>query len=173
MVQVNNSPPHNAPVPPRLSSAHFGLIPTKEMQNGREKAQKTQNRNLLFASFAPFRAIAFPNGWLYIKLTHAMKKSVPYEIIAAASGMCGAVLLVAVYYPVINPVQFRIDNHQASAPLSSYIFGTIPSLLVLSGAWYFNRKAQSLKQQAETAKHEKNPYKEKSCSTRGEGWFIL
>ncbi|MDB6067987.1 MAG: hypothetical protein JWR26_4195 [Pedosphaera sp.] len=74
-----------------------------------------------------------------------MKKSIPYEIIAAVSAMLGAVLLVFVYYPIINPIQFGIDNHQGTAPLARYILGTPVSLLILSGGWYFNRKAQKLK----------------------------
>jgi hypothetical protein len=74
-----------------------------------------------------------------------MKKFVPYEIVAAIMMMFGAVLLVAVYFPVINPEQYRLESHQETASLSRYIVGTPISFLILGGAWYFNRKARRLK----------------------------
>ena len=86
-----------------------------------------------------------------------MKKSVPYEIVAATMMMLGAVLLVFVYYPNINPVQYRFDSHQESAPMSRYIIGTPVSLLVLLVAWYFNRKARKLKRDEKDGKHEQKP----------------
>jgi hypothetical protein len=75
-----------------------------------------------------------------------MKKSIPYEILTALTGMAGAILLVFTYYPIINPMQYRIDNDRETAPVSRFIIGTPVSLLILSGAWYFNRKTQNLKQ---------------------------
>jgi glycerol uptake facilitator-like aquaporin len=86
-----------------------------------------------------------------------MKKSIPYEIVAAVSAMLGAVLLVFVYYPVINPIRYRIDSHHETAPLSRYILGTPVSLLILSGAWYFNRKAQRRKRDEKDVKHDQKP----------------
>ena len=83
-----------------------------------------------------------------------MKKSVRFEILAATSMMVGAVLLVFVFYPNINPIQYRIDNHQQAAPMSRYILGTPISFLILAGAWYFNRKAQKLKRDEKAAKHD-------------------
>jgi hypothetical protein len=74
-----------------------------------------------------------------------MKKSVPFEVLAATLMMVGVLLLIVVYYPSINPTQYKIDNHQEAAPMSRYIFGTPISFLILAGAWYFNRKAQKLK----------------------------
>jgi len=38
--------------------------------------------------------------------------------------------------------------------VSRYILGTPFSLLILSGAWYFNRKAQKLKRDEKDSKHE-------------------
>jgi hypothetical protein len=74
-----------------------------------------------------------------------MKKSVLYEILAITLMMVGAVLLVTVYYPNINPVQYRIDNHNEPASLGRYIIGTPISLLILSGSLYFNGLARKLK----------------------------
>ena len=89
-----------------------------------------------------------------ISLALVMRKSIPYEIVAAVSAMLGAVLLVFTYYPVINPIQYRFDNHHELAAVSRYILGTPFSLLILSGAWYFNRKAQGLKRDEKDSKHE-------------------
>jgi hypothetical protein len=86
-----------------------------------------------------------------------MKKSIPYEILAMTSAMVGAVLLVFTYYPVINPIQYRIDNHRETAPVSRYILGTPVSLLILSGAWYLNRKTQKLKRDEKDSKHDQKP----------------
>src|SRR6266852_9870150 len=88
-----------------------------------------------------------------ISLAVVMRKSVPFEIVGAVSAMLGAVLLVFTYYPVINPIRYRIDNHHEPAPVSRYILGTPVSLLILSGAWYFNRKAQKLKRDEKDSKH--------------------
>ena len=76
-----------------------------------------------------------------------MRRSIPYEILATVLALSGAFILAAVYYPVLNPIQFRLDTRQESAPLSRYILGTPISLLVLWVSWYFNRKAQRLKQE--------------------------
>ena len=86
-----------------------------------------------------------------------MKKSVPYEIIAATLMMLGAVLLVWVYYPNINPIQYRIDSHQERPPMSRYVCGTPVSLLILVGAWYFNRKARRFKRDEKVGEHEQKP----------------
>jgi H+/Cl- antiporter ClcA len=75
-----------------------------------------------------------------------MRKSVPFEIIAATLLMLGAVLLVVVWFPVINPGKYEMLSHQASAPLARYLVGTPVALLMLAGAWHFNRKARRLKQ---------------------------
>jgi hypothetical protein len=74
-----------------------------------------------------------------------MRKSVPYEIIAAILMALGAVLLVVVWFPVINPAQYEMLSHQKSPPLARYLVGTPVALLVLARAWYFNRKARTLK----------------------------
>jgi hypothetical protein len=58
---------------------------------------------------------------------------------------------------VINPIQYRIENHREIAPLSHYILGTPVSLLILLEVWYFNRKAQKLKRDERDSKHEQKP----------------
>jgi hypothetical protein len=83
-----------------------------------------------------------------------MRKSIPFEILAMTSAMVGAVLLVFTYYPIINPIQYSIDNHRETAPMSRYIRGTPVSFLILSGAWYFNRKTQKLKRDEKDSKHD-------------------
>jgi len=85
-----------------------------------------------------------------------MQKSFPYEIVAVVLALLGAFLLVAVYYPVINPGQFKLDSHQEDAPLSRYILGTPISLLILSASWYFNRKAQRLKRESKDSDTRRN-----------------
>jgi len=74
-----------------------------------------------------------------------MRKSLPYEIIAAVSAVVGAFILVAIYYPLLNPVQFKIDSHQESPSVWYYIFATPFPLVILAASWYFNRKAQRMK----------------------------
>ena len=86
-----------------------------------------------------------------------MKKSMSYEVLATVSAMIGAVLLVFTYYPIINPIQYRIDNHRETAPMIRFLLGTPISLLILSVTWYFNRKAQTLKRDDRDAKHEQKP----------------
>jgi ABC-type nickel/cobalt efflux system permease component RcnA len=86
-----------------------------------------------------------------------MKKSGPYEFVAAVLAVLGALLLVAVYFPVLNPAQWSIDSQQEGAPLSRYLLGTTASMLVLSGAWYFNRKAAKLRREEQNAKLKQQP----------------
>ena len=92
------------------------------------------------------------------KLTRpAIRKSLPYEIVAAVSAIVGAFLLVGLYMPIINPVQTRIETHQESPPVSFYILFTPIPLLILSASWYCNRKAQRLKRDEKDAKHDQKP----------------
>jgi hypothetical protein len=86
-----------------------------------------------------------------------MKKSIQYEILATTSAIVGAVLLASTYSPVINPIQLRIDDGLVTTPMSRYIIGTLVSLLILSGAWYFNCKTQKLKRGEMDSKHEQKP----------------
>jgi hypothetical protein len=86
-----------------------------------------------------------------------VKKSMPFEILAMTAAMIGAVLLVFTYYPIINPTQYGLDNNRETAPLGRYLFGTPVSLLILSGAWYFNRKTRKLKRDEKDSKHDQTP----------------
>ena len=92
-----------------------------------------------------------------VRRIRVMKKSVPYEILAAVTAMAGVVLLVFTYYPIINPIQYGIDNQRETAPATRFILGTPVSLLILSGAWYFNRKTQKLKRDEKDREHEQKP----------------
>jgi lysylphosphatidylglycerol synthetase-like protein (DUF2156 family) len=83
-----------------------------------------------------------------------MKKSAIYEATAATLMVVGAILLVFVFYPHINPVQYRFDSGQESAPINHYIVGVPVSLLFLAGAIYFNRKARKIRRGKE---HEQPP----------------
>jgi hypothetical protein len=67
--------------------------------------------------------------------------------------------LVGVYFPVLNPGFWRNISNQEGAPVSRYILGTLASLLIFSGAWYFNCKARTLKREEKEreTKHEQNP----------------
>jgi hypothetical protein len=86
-----------------------------------------------------------------------MKKSTLFEVLAATSAMVGALLLIYTYYPVINPFQYRIDNHRDTAPISRFLIGTPVSILLLSGAWSFNRKTQKLKKDEKDSKPDLKP----------------
>jgi hypothetical protein len=86
-----------------------------------------------------------------------MRKSIRYEILAATAAMIGVVLFVFTYYPIINPIQYGLDNDRESAPLGRYLLGTPISILILSGAWYFNRKTQKLKRDERNSKHAQKP----------------
>lgn len=85
-----------------------------------------------------------------------MKKSFPYEMLAATLALFGAAFLVAVYFPLLNPGLFKIESHNRDAPIAWYIFGTPIALLILCLSWFYNRKAQKLKR-GEEAKHHRKP----------------
>lgn len=74
-----------------------------------------------------------------------MKKSLPYELAAVFFGLLGAVLLVAVYLPIINPPIYQSWTGVAQEPVSFYVTWTPVPLAVIAISWFFNRKARSLK----------------------------
>jgi hypothetical protein len=74
-----------------------------------------------------------------------MKKTMLFKILAVLLAMSGAILLVFTYYPIINPIQYRIDSHGETAQARRLLVGTAISLMILSGGWYFNRKTRKLK----------------------------
>jgi len=74
-----------------------------------------------------------------------VKKSLSYEIIAAVLAMTGAIILVFFYYPLLNPIQFKIDSHEDTPSIGYYIFVTPIPLLILFAVWRFNCKAQRIK----------------------------
>jgi H+/Cl- antiporter ClcA len=93
-----------------------------------------------------------------LKLTRpAIRKSLPYEFVAAVLALVGAFALVALYMPVINPGLTKVETHQDGPPVSFYILFTPIPLLILLASWYFNRKAQRLKKDEKNAKHDQTP----------------
>lgn len=76
-----------------------------------------------------------------------MRKSLPNEIIAAVSALLGALILVAVYYPILNPIQYEIDSKQDLPSAGHYLIVTPIPLAILWASWRFNRKAQQLKRE--------------------------
>jgi hypothetical protein len=76
-----------------------------------------------------------------------MRKSLPYEIFAAASAMMGSLILVAVYYPILNPIQYQIDSHDNLPSVGYYLIMTPIPLAILWVSWRFNKKAQQLKRE--------------------------
>jgi len=86
-----------------------------------------------------------------------VKKSLPYEIIAAVSAIVGAGILIAVYFPILNPGQYRIEAHHESPSVAYYIIVKPFPLLILGVAWYWNRKAQRMKRDMKDAEHDHKP----------------
>jgi hypothetical protein len=79
-----------------------------------------------------------PNGWVK---THRL-----YEAAAALATLTGVIVLVAVYFPILNPGFYEISLHHQSLPSTiRYFLGTPVALLILVAGWYFNRKAGQLK----------------------------
>jgi hypothetical protein len=76
-----------------------------------------------------------------------VKKPLPYEILAAVLAMFGALFLVSVYMPVINPGLTRVEMHKDLPSVGYYIVLTPIPLTMLLASWYCNRKAQQLKQE--------------------------
>jgi len=74
-----------------------------------------------------------------------MKKSLPYEIGAVVLGLAGAVVLVAVYLPLINPAFFQSKFGRDSMPTSFYIGGTAVAVAILGVAIALNSAARRMK----------------------------
>jgi hypothetical protein len=63
-----------------------------------------------------------------------MKKNMLYEILAVVLAMTGAILLVFTYYPIINPIQYRIDSHGETVQATRLLVGTAISLMIYQEA---------------------------------------
>lgn len=81
-----------------------------------------------------------------------MKKSLPYEIAAALSALIGAFILVAVYFPLLNPGLHKVETGRTGEPLGYYLVITPFPVLILVASWLLNRKAQRIKKQEEDDK---------------------
>jgi len=82
------------------------------------------------------------------------RRTLFYEIVAAAHLGVGALLLVHVYLPLINPDLYAISIdergrarwsslalEESTQSLMYYLLGTLLALVVLGVAWRFNVKA--------------------------------
>jgi hypothetical protein len=81
-----------------------------------------------------------------------MRKSLPYEIAAAVTALVGAGILVGVYFPLLNPRQYRVETGRLEEPLAYFLFLTPIPIVILVVSWRLNRKAQALKQEEKNAK---------------------
>lgn len=61
--------------------------------------------------------------------------------------MVGSLILVAVYYPILNPIQYQIDSHDDLPSVDYYILTTPIPLAILWVSWRLNKKAQQLKKE--------------------------
>jgi hypothetical protein len=82
-----------------------------------------------------------------------MRESSKYESIAAVLALTGAVTLVAVYFPILNPDVFEIQFHRKAMPIGWYISGTPMALAILVAAWRYDGKAAHLKNHESDRQH--------------------
>lgn len=78
-------------------------------------------------------------------IQHLMKKSLPFEIGAVVLGLIGAVVLVGVYLPVINPAFFQSKFGRDAMPVSFYVMGTVVAVVILGIAIALNSVARRIK----------------------------
>ncbi len=81
-----------------------------------------------------------------------MKRHHLYEAIGMLMALFGAFALVAAFGPMINPGMHKVETGRSEEPLGYYVFSVSISVLILSAAWYFNRKAQQIKRDEEGRK---------------------
>jgi hypothetical protein len=74
-----------------------------------------------------------------------MKKSLPCEIGAVCFGLLGAVVLVGVNLPYLNPAYFQSKFGEERLPRPLYVGGTAVAVVLLAVAWLLTRTAQRLK----------------------------
>lgn len=84
-----------------------------------------------------------------------MKKSSPYEAVAAVLAILGAFILIGVYMPLINPGFTRVETRHGPPSLGYYLVTTPIPLTILAASWYFNRKARELKPKEKTEENGK------------------
>lgn len=65
--------------------------------------------------------------------------------------LCGVLALGFVYYPILNPHQYRLTPGPEISPTVRYLIGTPAALLVLWAGLYFNGKAMRLKRDKQKA----------------------
>ena len=70
-----------------------------------------------------------------------MKKLVT-EACGAALMTIGAFVLVATYFPLLNPTQYRLNSDGSESLVLRYVIGTAISLATLACSWKCNRHAK-------------------------------
>lgn len=61
--------------------------------------------------------------------------------------MAGAFIVVAVYFPLLNPGMYKAETGRAGEPLGYYLVLTPFPVVILVAAWRFNRRAQALRRE--------------------------
>jgi len=76
-----------------------------------------------------------------------MKRYHLFEAVGILAALFGAFVLVAALSPLINPGRHRLETGHSEEPSSYYLLAIPIPILILSAAWYFNRKAQRLRRE--------------------------
>lgn len=101
------------------------------------------------------------------------KSSLPYEIAGTLLGLVGAFVLVAVYFPVLNSGQARIELHGELPSLGYYILMTPIPVAMLIASWFCNRTAQRLKREAAAERPTSEPGKAEKSVEQVLKWVLL
>jgi hypothetical protein len=78
-----------------------------------------------------------------------MRRSLPYEVLATVMALLGALLLVKVFVPLLNPGLYQVRSGRAGEPVGYYLVWAPIPLIILGFAWYLNIKGQRLKREDE------------------------
>ena len=69
-------------------------------------------------------------------------RSIITEACGAALMTLGAVVLVATYFPLLNPTQYKLNSNGSESLALRYVVGTAISLATLACSWKCNRHAK-------------------------------
>ena len=83
-----------------------------------------------------------------------MKRYHLFEAAGMLTALFGALALVSALSPVLNPARHKLETGRSGEPLSYYLTSIPIAALILSVAWFFNRKARRLRR-SERDGHEK------------------
>lgn len=79
------------------------------------------------------------------------KKAIPYEIAATTLALFGSLALAGVLMPLFDHHCGRVDGH--SPTLTDYLVWLPVPIVMLIGAWYFNRKGREFRKSDAGKKH--------------------